>query len=179
MCGWRWQGRDHQSVWVAELWAAECELSFCWCKGLLGKQVPLEGLAPGKKVFSLLLVYAGALANATCRCFLLQDNDALFPQVSRRMFKGRSVLAGFSCWVWSVHPVPKTTIMNSLRSHWKGLVAAELAALEAVNCNYASSALGSWEMTRGQSLAIFSFPNILHSLGLKEENFSCRSLLAN
>lgn len=100
---------------------------------------PWQGLAPGEKVFSLLLVYAGALANATCRCFLFQVNDALYPQVSRTMFKeGRSVLAGFSCWDWSVCPVPKSTTVNSLRSRGKGLVAAGLAALAAFNCKYAS-----------------------------------------
>lgn len=57
----------------------------------------MQGLAPGEKVFSLLLLYAGVLANATCRCFSFQINDALFPQVSRKLFKGeRSVLTGFS-----------------------------------------------------------------------------------
>lgn len=65
---------------------------------MLGKQVALQGLAPGEKVSSLLLLYAGVLANATCRCFSFQINDALFPQVSRRLFKGgRSILTGFSC----------------------------------------------------------------------------------
>lgn len=59
--------------------------------------MPLQGLAPGEKVFSLLL-YAAVLANATCRCFSFQISDALFPQVSRRLFKGEgSVLTGFSC----------------------------------------------------------------------------------
>lgn len=157
----------------------EWELGFCWCKGLLGKQVPLQGLAPGEKVFSLLLLYAGVLANATCRCFLFQIYDALFPQVSRRLFKGeRSVLTGFSCWVWSVCPVLQTTTVNSLWSHGKGLVAAELAALAAGNCNCASSILGSWVMTGGQNLAILPFPSILYSPGLKEDDFSCRSLSA-
>lgn len=45
--------------------------------------MPLQGLAQGEKV----LAYAGALANATCRCYSFQVNDALFPQVSSRMFK--------------------------------------------------------------------------------------------
>lgn len=111
---------------------------------------------------------------------LLQVNDTLFPQVSRRMFKEeRSVLAGFSCWIWFVCPVPKITTMNSLRSHGKDLVAAELAALAVVDCSYASSILGSWEISKGHSLAISSFPNMLHSPSLKEENVSCKSLLAN
>lgn len=34
-------------------------------------QVPLQGLAPGEKELSLLLEYAVALANATCRCLQL------------------------------------------------------------------------------------------------------------
>lgn len=113
-------------------------------------------------MFSFLLV-CGALANATCRCSLFQINDSLFPQVLRIFEEGRSVLAGFSCWFWCLYPVPKTTTVNSLRRHGKGLVAAELVVLAAVNCNYASHISVYWEMTRGQSLALSPFPNILQS----------------
>lgn len=164
------------SVWVAECDHLSGNWVSAWCKGLLWKQVPLQGLAPGEKVSSLLLLYAVVLANATCRCFSFQINDALFPQVSGSLFKEeRSVLTGFSCWVWSVCPVPQTTTVNSLGSHGKGLVVAELAALAAGNCNCASSILGSWEMTGGQSLAIL-IPSKFYRPDLKEENLSCRSL---